>query len=143
METQVFDTYSSFIYTALISRIFLDVFSFYNLKMSHRFECTIVHSGLWDIFIIILLMSYNLSQKKTSRKNQSSMNKGWSCPKDLSFHTGLDIKQLAWLLKGNDFTNCIFPIQGRQFFSLFSKNSSTKQTWKLFHKVNRLIEIQY
>ena len=41
----------SFIYTALVSRIFLDIFSCYNLKMSQRPECTIVNSDLRDIFI--------------------------------------------------------------------------------------------
>ena len=58
VESQVFATSLSFIHTALVSRIFLDVFSCYNLKISQRSKCTIAHSVLWDIFI--LLMSYIL-----------------------------------------------------------------------------------
>ena len=46
VETQVFETSSSFIYTALVSRIFLDVFSCYNLKMSQRSECKITFRSL-------------------------------------------------------------------------------------------------
>jgi hypothetical protein len=61
MESQVFGTSSTFIHTALVTQIFLDVFSCYNLKMSQR----IVHSGLWDIFILVY-------------------SKEWRCPKDLN-----------------------------------------------------------
>ena len=99
VETQVFETSSSFIYTALVSRIFLDVFSCYNLKMSQRSECTIAHSGLWDIFILhlycfgftnfsrcLFLLQFctvvTCNKKRHLEKFVKPKQYLWRCPKD-------------------------------------------------------------
>ena len=94
MESQVFGISSSFIHTALVSRIFLGVFSCYNLKMSQRPECTMSLRHLHSLlYILVWRFPKDLNLEKFVKPEQYEWK--LKMPKDLRFLTGL-LRKIDW-----------------------------------------------